>query len=268
MGPLENLVGMQYRIDHLENAKADAFDMAIHSPLLILGEVEPFEWGPRTQVHLEAGEGDVREIAKNLNAIITSDNQIQMLEDKMELFAGAPREAAGIRTPGEKTAFEIDTLMTAAGRIFQEKITHFEINLLEPLLNGMLEVAHRNFDGVDTIRTIDDDIGVKKFEEITKSDITAAGILRPIGVRHFANKAKELQNLIGVFNSPIANFVAPHTSGIALTEYLNDAVDIRGYEIFRANVGIAEQKDTQSLANQAQEDLAVEGQSETEDDIV
>jgi hypothetical protein len=27
MGPLDNLVGLQYRIDHLENAKADALDL-------------------------------------------------------------------------------------------------------------------------------------------------------------------------------------------------------------------------------------------------
>lgn len=30
MGPLDNLVGMQYRIDHLENLKADAMDLAVH----------------------------------------------------------------------------------------------------------------------------------------------------------------------------------------------------------------------------------------------
>jgi hypothetical protein len=27
MGPLDNLVGMQYRVDHLENLKADVFDL-------------------------------------------------------------------------------------------------------------------------------------------------------------------------------------------------------------------------------------------------
>lgn len=33
MGPLDNLVGMQYRVDHLENLKADALDLTIHPPL-------------------------------------------------------------------------------------------------------------------------------------------------------------------------------------------------------------------------------------------
>ena len=236
MGPLDNLVGMQYRIDHLENAKADAFDLTLGNPLLIKGEVEPFTWGPFAQIHMEAGEGDVSEIAKNLNSIITADNHIDILEQKMELFAGAPREAAGIRTPGEKTAFEFEALQTAAGRIFQEKITSFEINLLEPLLNGMLETSHRNFDGTDVIRVMDDDLGVRGFQEITKSDITAAGVLRPVGARHFAQRAKELQTLIGVFNSPIAQIIAPHTSGIGMKDYIEDAVDLRGYTIFRNNI--------------------------------
>lgn len=267
MGPLDNLVGMQYRIDHLENSKADAFDMAIHSPLVIRGEVEPFVWGPKTQVHMEAGEGDVSEIAKNLNAIITSDNQIERLEMKMELFAGAPREAAGIRTPGEKTAFEVEQLNNAAGRIFQEKITAFEINLLEPLLNDMLESAHRNFSATDVIRVMDDDLGVKGFEEITKSDITASGVLRPVGARHFAQKAKELQNIIGIFNSPIAQVIAPHTSGIGMKDYITDVLDIRGYDIFRNNIAVIEAKETQSLVQQADEDLALEGQTPTEEGI-
>jgi hypothetical protein len=40
MGPLDNLVGMQYRIDHLENLKADVFDLIAFPPLKIKGYVE------------------------------------------------------------------------------------------------------------------------------------------------------------------------------------------------------------------------------------
>ena len=44
MGPLDNLVGLQYRLDHLENLKADAMDLIIHPPLKVIGEVEEFIW--------------------------------------------------------------------------------------------------------------------------------------------------------------------------------------------------------------------------------
>jgi len=35
MGPLDNLVGLQYRLDHLENLKDDAMDLLVHPPLKI-----------------------------------------------------------------------------------------------------------------------------------------------------------------------------------------------------------------------------------------
>jgi hypothetical protein len=58
MGPLDNLVGLQYRIDHLENLKADALDLTIHPPLKIVGDVEPFTWGPEEVIHIPE-DGDV-----------------------------------------------------------------------------------------------------------------------------------------------------------------------------------------------------------------
>lgn len=267
MGPLDNLVGMQYRIDHLENLKADACDLIVHPPLKIIGEVEEFVWGPGAEIHLDEG-GDVSEISKNLNGLVMADNNIQMLEDRMELYAGAPREAMGIRTPGEKTALEVQTLNSAAGRIFQEKITTFEIELLEPLLNAMLETSRRNMDSSDVIRVMDDDLGVREFLTITKDDITANGVIRPVGARHFAKQAQDLQNIIGIFNSPIGQMISPHTSGKALARFVDDVTGLGGYDIFRPNVAVAEQQETQSLVNQAQEDTAVQAAVPTEGALI
>ena len=264
MGPLANLVGLQYRIDHLENAKADAWDLAIHPPLGIKGEVEEFDWGPEEEIHIDEN-GDVFEIAKSLNAIINADNQIQLLEDKMELFAGAPREAMGIRTPGEKTLGEVNQLASAAGRIFQEKITSFEIELMEPNLNDMLETAARNMDTSDVIRVMDTDLGVQQFITITRDDIVANGKIRPVGARHFGKQSQDMQNLMQIMNSPIGQMIAPHTSSIELTKFVNDVTGLSGYGIFRPNVAVAEQQDTQRLVNQAGEDLELEAQTPAED---
>lgn len=257
MGPLDNLVGMQYRIDHLENMKADAMDLLVIPPLKIKGEVEAFEWRPGAEIHVDEN-GDVGEVLKNLGGVIQADNQIEALEAKMEMYAGAPREAMGIRTPGEKTALEVQTLNNAAGRIFQEKTTNFEITFVEPLLNGMLEQAVRNMDGTDVIRVLDTDLGVTSFKSITVDDLTAKGILRPVGARHFAQQAQDLQNLVGVASSPLWELVKPHTSGKAIMRFIEDVVSLDGYAMFRDNVGIMEQKDTQALINQASEDLQVQ----------
>lgn len=257
MGPLDNLVGMQYRIDHLENLKADAMDLVVHPPLIIIGEVEEFIWGPGVEIHVDEG-GNITELSKNLNAIITAENQIEMLMDQMELMAGAPREAMGIRSPGEKTALEVSELFNAAGRIFQEKATSFEMNLMEPNLNDLLEISVRNFDGSDVIRTTDNSLGVAEFATITVEDITASGVVRPVGARHFAQSAQELQNILGIANSAIWQKIEPHTSGIELTKFVEDVTALSGYSIFRPNVAIAEAKQTQALMNQGQEDLEVE----------
>lgn len=259
MGPLDNLVGMQYRIDHLENLKADAMDLVVLPPLKIRGDVEAFTWGPAAEIHFDEG-GDVQPLSADMNQIIVADNNIKELEEKMELYAGAPRQAMGIRTPGEKTAFEVQTLENAAGRIFQEKTTNFEVELMEPCLNAMLESAKRNMDGADVIRVLDKDLGVVEFQTITKTDIVSSGKLRPIGARHFAKQAQDMQNLVGILGGPIGQLIRPHISAKALANFVSNVVDLSSYQIFRANVAIDEQAETQSLAQQANEDLQTKQQ--------
>lgn len=259
MGPLDNLVGMQYRIDHLENLKADAMDLAVMPPLVIAGEVEQFVYAPGAEIHVDEG-GGVTELAKNSQWVIQADNAISILEQRMEMYAGAPREAMGIRTAGEKTAFEVQQLQNAAGRIFQEKITHFEIMLMEKVLNAMLETSARNIDSTDVVRAIDNDLGAASFLEITRQDITANGVLRPIGARHFAAQSQLVQNLSGIFNGPIGQMIAPHTSAIRMTRLIEDVMGLGRHELFQPNVAIAEQQDTEAYMRQAQEDLMAQDQ--------
>lgn len=258
MGPLDNLVGMQYRIDHLENLKADVFDLIAHPPLKIIGEVEDFTWGPGQEIHIDEG-GDVQMMAPNTQAL-NADMQIALLEQRMEEYAGAPRQAMGIRTPGEKTAFEVSSLDNAAGRIFQNKINAFEINLIEPSMNNMLEVARRDMDLVDTVRVMDDDNGVVEFMSITKEDITAAGKLRPIGSRHFAAQAQLVQNLNQLFNGAIGQMVMPNVSTNKLTQLIEEALQLQRFGLFAENAQLFEQAERQQVASQLQEELAVQQQ--------
>ena len=256
MGPLENLVGMQYRIDHLENIKADAMDLAVMPPLVIQGEVEEFSWEPSAEIHIDEN-GSVTELARNVQWVIQADNSIDRLEQRMEQYAGAPREAMGIRTPGEKTKFEVQELQNAAGRIFQEKITHFEIELLEPALNGMIEVARRKLDRSDIVRVLDDDLGVSAFMEITRDDITASGKLRPIGARHFAAEAQLVQNLVGMSNTAIWQQIAPHMDSKRLALLVEDVLGLDRFALFKPNASIFEGQEQAQLSSIAQEDLQV-----------
>jgi hypothetical protein len=252
MGPLDNLVGMQYRIDHLENLKADAMDLVVHPPLAIVGEVEEFVWGPGEEIHLDEG-GSIQALTKDLSGLAVANNEIANLEAKMELYAGAPREAMGMRTPGEKTALEVQTLNNASGRIFQEKTSQFETELLEPSLNGMLELSVRNLDTTDTIEVLNDELGFTVFRTITRNDITASGILRPIGARHFTKQAQDVQNLTQLMQTPLGQSSMPHLSGKAAYKLIEDISNMTQYKLFSDFVAIAEQREQATHTNVAQE---------------
>ena len=259
-GPLENLVGMQYRIDHLENAKADAMDLGIHPPLVIKGEVEEFKYGPGEEIHIDEN-GEVTELARNAQWVLQAENSIDRLEMRMEQFAGAPREAMGIRSAGEKTAFEVQQLQNAASRIFQEKISTFETELLEPLLNAMLEVGRRNLDASDVIRVLDNDLGATLFMDIKKEDITASGVIRPIGARHFAAQAQLVQNITQLSNTPIWQQISPHVSVKSLATLVEDVFGLNRFSLIQPNVAVYETMETQQIAGQAQEEMMMQQQA-------
>ena len=257
-GPLDQLVGLQYRIDHLENLKADVFDLIAYPVMKIKGTtVEEFEYEPGA-VAFCGDEGDVEFLRPDATAL-NADMQIQELMNRMEELAGAPKQAMGIRTPGEKTKYEVQSLENAAGRIFQSKVQWFERNILEPLLNGMLAEAVRNFEGVERIRTVDEEFGTEMFVEITKDDLIATGKIYPMGARHFAEKARFVQELSQTMAAVQAiPTVAAHISGKAIAKALEENLGWSNYEIVQDNAMVFEQQETQRLMNQAAEDLQVE----------
>jgi len=259
MGPLDNLVGLQYRIDHLENLKADCFDLIAFPPLKVKGYVNDFEWGPFEKIHV-GDDGDVEVMSPDVN-VLQANLDIQLLEQKMEEMAGAPKEAMGFRTPGEKTMYEVQRLENAASRIFQNKIAHFEETIIEPGLNAMLEIARRR--GVQSdIRSVDPDFNAIVFESITTEDITGIGRIRPIAARHFVEKAERVQSITQFFQTLGADEqVRAHFSSYKLAKMFEELLDISDYEIVQENVRVTEQASMQQLASAAQEDTMMAAQT-------
>jgi len=257
-GPLDQLVGLQYRIDHLENLKADVFDLIAYPVIKVKGNtVEEFEYSPGEMVFC-GDEGDIDFLRPDATAL-QADIQINELMNRMEELAGAPKQAMGIRTPGEKTKYEVQSLENAAGRIFQSKVSWFERNILEPLLNGMLADAISNFEGIERIRSVDEDFGTEIFVEVTKDDLMANGKLYPMGARHFAEQARFIQELTQTMSVVQAlPTVAAHISGKAVAKALEENMGWGNYNIVRDNVSIMEQAETQRLINQAAEDIQTE----------
>lgn len=255
MGPLDNLVGLQYRIDHLENAKADAFDLIIHPVMKITGFVEDFEYGPGERI-IAGEEGNV-EFMQPDTTFLNADTQIAMYEQKMEEMAGAPKEAVGFRTPGEKTAYEMQVLENGANKVFVNKVSYFEEMFLEPLLNDMLESSRRNLNEADSIRVLDDETQAVTFEKITKEDITARGKIRPMGARHFAQNATIIQNLTQFANSPLAQdpTINSHISGKRLAIALESLLGLEKYKLIQDNIRIYEMGELQKVQGSVQQAL-------------
>jgi hypothetical protein len=258
MGPLDNLVGMQYRLDHLENLRADVFDQIAHPVVYQKGLVEDWEWGPGERIFGDV-DSDVTVLRPDATALSADFQKNQMMMD-MEQLVGAPREAMGIRTPGEKTAFEVGELQNAAGRLFQQKITYFEEHFIEPLLNQMLAAARQHVNALEVVKVLDDDFAITEFLKITPEVLAQKGKLYPIGARHFAKQAQTVQNLLGFVNSGAYSdpAVHMHVSGLKIAELMQEHLGLEAFELVQANIRVAEQQETQKLMSQAQEEGATD----------
>lgn len=257
MGPLDNLVGMQYRIDHLENLKADVADLSTFPVLKIKGYVDEFEWGPMERIFV-GDDGDVEPVQLP-NQTQQTDMEIQFLMQLMEEMAGSPKEAMGIRSPGEKTAYEVQRLESAAGRIFQSKISQFEEHIVENVLNGMLELARRKM-GPTVVRGFNDEVKIAVFRQLTAADITGQGRLRPLAARHFAEKAEVIQNLTQLAGSGLwaDEEFRLHFSSVKLADMIEELLNLEDYKIVDPFIRLSERADAQRQMNSHEEQVGME----------
>ncbi len=256
MGPLDNLIGMQYRIDHIENMKADIMDLATFPVQKVKGFVQDYTWQPGEKIFVEA-DSDVELVQPNVQ-FMQMVGDIAQYQAMMEEMAGAPKEAMGFRSPGEKTKYEVQRLENAASRIFQNKINQFEEQIVEPILNAMLELARRNMTGPNVIRVFNDELKMATFQTLTADDITGVGRIKPIGARHFAEQAELIQNLTQLTQSPLWQSVQPHFSTIKLAEIIEDVFDLSDYKVMVPNIALAEQADAQRMVQTLQQQVQQE----------
>lgn len=251
MGPLDNLVGMQYRMDHVENMKADIYDLTTYPVQMVKGFVEDYTWQPGEKI-VVGEEGSVELVVPDVNAL-NANFEIDKYEYRMESMAGAPREALGIRSPGEKTKYEVQSLENSSGRMYQHKTTQFEQNVPEQLMNYMLELSKRNMSGPISIKVIDDDFKMATFETLTVEDITGIGRIKPIAARHFAEQSLMIQNLTQMAASNVWPFIMQHFSSIKMAEIYEDAFNLDQYELVMKNIQFAEQAEAKMEAQSMEE---------------
>ncbi len=253
--PLANLLGMQYLMNHLENTRADAFDQAVEPDEVFVGQVETVEpdgTGGRRQHFIDDGNGSVTYLRPDAT-FLQADLQIQYKEAQIEAYAGAPREAMGIRTPGEKTAFEFSELADAASKLFQNKIEDFQEEMLDPILNGELELAQRNLSS-DILEMEDEDFGVTEFRAITKEDLIVRGKIVPEGASHFARRSQAVREL-QQFSTVLAQDqgLAIHFPAKARAQAWNELMDMDRFKLYQEFGGVAEQVEMAQIQQAAQQ---------------
>lgn len=256
MSPLARIVGMQYKLDKLENLRADVFDRMANPPTVEIGSVEFFgtRGAPNGRYVVDQG-GDVKVLNLSKDAL-NADFQIDATMNIMEMVAGSPQNASGYRTPGEKTATEVQILDSGANRIFRDKAYKFEKEIIEPVLQGIVELGRKFLGETDLVSTTSSEFNIDTFVTVTREDLFVSGKMRARGSRLQAEKANALQNIMSILGGPVGASIAPHVSGKVLARALEELADFKELGIIIPNIAVQEAAETQQLAAAAQKQTA------------
>lgn len=201
MSPLDNIKGMQYMVDFLENKRADVFNFISNPMVVTQGDAEMPEYlFPGCHIGLDV-DATIEFIKPDATAL-QADLYIQNYLNQMEEMAGMPKEAMGFRTPGEKTAFEISQLNTAASRIFNEKVRKFEMEVLEPLLTLMLRIYTGAGARTIQLKQVAEN-GVVSFIDVDMSTLNTEGRFVATGSSTYTEKAQLAQTLMQLSNTAL-----------------------------------------------------------------
>ena len=256
MSPLDNIKGMQFMIDFLENKRADVFNLISNPIIVTKGDVEMPEYifpGCHIGVDVDGEISFIRPDATALQADLYVDRYLSLMEE----MAGTPREAMGFRTPGEKTAFEISQLNTASSRLFNEKVRKFEKEVLEPLLTLMLRIYTEDPNRVVKVKTVNQ-FGVETFVEVPFEMLKTTGRLKAIGSSTYTEKAKIAQTLMQLSNTAlfadplISNWFNPQ----AIAKAIMYSTDLDKFDnILKENARVYAELEMRSVAENAQQVL-------------
>lgn len=220
MSPLDNIKGLQFMVDFLENKRADVFNFISNPTIVTKGDVEMPEYiFPGCHIGVDT-DGEVEFIRPDSTAL-QADMYIERYLQQMEEMAGMPKEAMGFRTPGEKTAFEVSQLNTAASRLFNEKVHKFELEMLEPLLTLMIRIYMSNSNRTVQLKNYTER-GSLYFTEVNLEDLKVEGRFVATGSTTYTEKAKIAQTLMQLSNTAlysdplVSNWINPEAVAKAL----------------------------------------------------
>lgn len=251
-GALDNIVGMNYQINHRENSKSDAIDRFIHPDRLYIGDVDEI-WDERTgqYKYLAPENGMVRDLSPDAS-VLSFNAEIDTLTLRARSASRLPLQLAGFRTPGEKTAFEVQSLNEGAFRGFINKAEQFEIDLLEPMVSDEIEIGRDNLSSALQVATQDEE-GFTTMMTVTEEDLKSNGVLVPYGSRRFKRELQQLNMLYQLSNSQLGNLIGQHIDTFALAKTVEKLGGFEPFAFVEKFAMIEEQREAQSLQATAEE---------------
>lgn len=243
-GPLDKVVGLNYQINHRENSKSDALDRFIYPDKVFVGDVEEIYDEETGQTKYLAPEGGgVSDITPD-TTVLTADMHQDRLLQHARGAAGLPPQLLGFRTPGEKTAFEVQNLDDAALRKFIHKAAQFEMDLLEPVVRAEIIIGRDNFHSVLQAMSSDES-GIPLMLEIVKEDLSANGKLVPIGARRFSRQNQQISAINLLANSNLGQLISGHLNTYNLAKVVEELGGFATYQFIEKNAAITEAGEAQ-----------------------
>ena len=266
-GPLDKIIGLNYQINHRENSKSDALDRYIYPDKVFVGDVEEVYNEETGQTYYLAPEGGgVSDITPD-TTVLTADMHQDRLMQTARLAAGLPPQLMGFRTPGEKTAFEVQNLDDAALRKFLHKAAQFEMDLLEPAVSAEVSLGAENYKSVYKAITSDDE-GLPILVEVTQDDLRSNGKLVPIGARRFARQNQQMAMLNQLSNTRLYEIVQTHLDTYKLTKVVEELGGFDKFEFIEKFVGIHDAAEAEFEASVAQQNLVSKLEQPSLDEMI
>ena len=256
-GPFESLMGVQHFTNSLLNSAADAVNFAATPIFKVRGAMDvPSEEELTPGSVLNTGDGDIEVIKMDSGAAINSHRIAVEMMNMMEEFTSVPRQAAGIRTPGERTAFEVAQLNNATNRMFAEVAQRIEIQMVEPLINDALELARKYGDTLDMVRMVGEDKTLR-FLQLDALSLGKTGKIRVKGARHHAETQQRLASLMQGIPLLQSLGITTHVDDWKAAEMMSEMLGLDDYGIFIKHAQIYSQAEAASVAQTAQEEALV-----------
>jgi hypothetical protein len=266
MGPLDNVIGLNYQINHRENAKSTGLDKLIYSDLIYLGDVEEIYDAETGQTKYLAPEGGgVQEVSVD-TTFLAAAGEIERLLDQARKAVGLPADFVGFRTAGEKTFGEVAELQAGAMRPFLDKAKDFEEDFLQPILQAEVELARTHLENTMSVPGNMTN-GFTPFIEVSPTTLKANGTYIPQGAARFERKNQIIAALSQLSSTKLMEFAGPHVSGKGVANTLTRLMELEGEEFFSEFAQIIEGVEGQELANMAQQQLAAASTIPTNEEV-